>query len=78
MAKRRKKSGWFTRLVFSVMFILLVWLLAFLVWLIWPDLEKLVDLVWKKEVTEQTQKSSQEKILEEDRKKLEEILKQRQ
>jgi len=57
--------------------LLFLFLCAILLWFYRGDLEGLFRSVRKKAVPEQSQKSSQEKISEEDRKKLEEILKRR-
>ncbi len=74
---KKKTRGWLTRLVLFFFSVFLVWLLVFLVWLFWADLKRIVKGEEKKSATEQTQKSSQEKILDEDRRQLEEILKKR-
>ena len=75
--KRRKKGGWFRFIVLSIFFSLLVWVTAFALWLFWPDLQKVYQSAERKLTSEKTVKPSQEKILEDDRKQLEKILKQR-
>ncbi len=83
--KRKKRSG-LRALVFFVLFPLIVWLLAFLLWFYWRD----VSALWNKQSApaeaparsrerDETRpaKRPPEKILDEDRKKLEEILKRR-
>jgi hypothetical protein len=74
---KKKTRGWLTRLVLFFFSVFLVWFLVFLVWLFWADLKRLVEGEGKKSATEQIQKSSQEKILDEERRQLEEILKKR-
>ncbi|MGH7831882.1 MAG: hypothetical protein ACREP8_17100 [Candidatus Binatia bacterium] len=69
----KKKRGRFTFFLFFVFGVFLIWSVAFLAWLFWSDMESLVR--GKKTSSEQSRKPSQEKIFEEDRKKLEEILK---
>ena len=87
MAKRkRKKRGWLRTLIFFILFPLIVWLIAFLVWFYWRDLSALwnkksapVDAPARSREHDETRpaKRPPEKILDEDRKKLEEILKRR-
>jgi len=91
-ARKRKKKSWIKRLVFYVCFPLVVWFAAFLVWFYWNDLAGVFTKDRYKSRTvpkaiprpDQREKSdtippkrSQEKILEEDRQKLEDILKRR-
>lgn len=87
MAKRkRKKRGWLRTLIFFVLFPLIVWLIAFLLWFYWRDL----SAPWNKQSApadtpprsrerDETRpaKRPPEKLLDEERKKLEEILKRR-
>ena len=75
---KKKKRGWLFRLMFCFASVLLVWLLAFLGWFFWSDLESFVKAGGQKAAQEQPSKPSQERIFEEERKKLEEVLKQRQ
>ena len=87
MAKRkRKKRGWLRTLIFFILFPLIVWLIAFLLWFYWRDLSTLwnkksapVEMPAKSRERDETRpaKHPPEKILDEDRKKLEEILKRR-
>jgi hypothetical protein len=86
MAKKRKrKTTWLKTLLFFILTPLIVWTLAFLIWLYWynitafssqqdktstPGVNKEVD-----RTTKPSDKSAQERIGEEDRRKLEEILK---
>ncbi|MBI4487804.1 MAG: hypothetical protein HY694_01850 [Deltaproteobacteria bacterium] len=74
---KKKTRGWLTRLFIFFFSVFLVWFLVFLVWLFWADLKRLVKGEGKKSATEQTQEPSQEKISEQDRRQLEEILKKR-
>jgi hypothetical protein len=83
--KKRKKRHWFRSLVFFVMTPLTVWALAFLIWLYWGDITRLFNpgantppAKASKEVersTKPSDKTAQEGIGEEDRKKLDDILK---
>ena len=75
--KRRKKGGWFRFIGLSIFFTLLAWVTAFALWLFWPNLQKLYKSAERKITSQETVRPSQEKILEEDRKQLEKILKQR-
>lgn len=87
MAKRkRKKRGPLRTLLFFVLFPLIVWLIAFLLWFYWRDLSALwskkgtpVDAPARNRERDEARpaKRPPEKILDEDRKKLEEILKRR-
>lgn len=87
MAKRkRKKRGWLRTLIFYILFPLIVWLIAFLLWFYWRDLSALwnkqsapADTPARSRERDETRpaKGPPEKILDEDRKKLEEILKRR-
>lgn len=87
MAKRkRKKRSRLRTLFFFIFFPLIVWLIAFLLWFYWRDLSALwskksapVDTPAKSRDRDETRpaKRPPEKILDEDRKKLEEILKRR-
>ena len=86
MAKKKKrKLGWFRKLLLFICTPLIIWFLAFLIWFYWNDLnglssrhnrtpgtraEKPVD-----RPTKQSDKTAQERIGEEDRRKLEDILK---
>ena len=91
--RRRKKRAWLRTILFYLFFPLIVWLVGFLLWFYWHDLTRLFSKAEEKpkaarsiETKQERQgqadpvgpKSSQEKILDEDRKKLEDILKQRQ
>ena len=87
MAKRkRKKRGWLRTLIFFILFPLIVWLIALLLWFYWRDLSALwnkrsapADAPASSRERDETRpaKRPPEKILDEDRKKLEEILKRR-
>ncbi len=77
MAKRKKRRSWFRLLVLGLLTAVVVWFAAFMVWLFWSDIQRLVKSGGKKTVSEQAVKPSKEKIPDEDRKKLEEILKKR-
>jgi hypothetical protein len=86
VAKRRKRrTSWLKALLFFTVTPFVVWALAFLVWLYWYDItglfgpsDNIPAAKTSKEIERSTQpseKSPQEGIREEDRKKLEEILK---
>jgi len=70
---KKKKKGR-AAVLFLFLSVLLVWLLAFLVWLFWSDLKELARSGQEGAVS-QRGRPSQEKISEEDRRRLEEILK---
>ena len=88
--KQRKKSWLRTLVVFSVI-PLAVWLIAFLIWFYWYDLSKLFTQDAPPRVSPNPARQSekddrrerkpapetQEKIFEQDRKQLEDILKRR-
>lgn len=84
--RKRKKRSWLRTLLFFILFPLIVWLIAFLLWFYWREL----SVLFKRDsapvnaparVRERGEappaKRPPEKILDEDRKKLEEILKRR-
>ncbi|MBI2232194.1 MAG: hypothetical protein HYU46_24255 [Deltaproteobacteria bacterium] len=86
--KTRRKHRWLRSLVLFVTTPILVWILAFVTWFFWRDITKLFDKKGSAKTppgvsrgTEKTQprreNKSQEKIPEEDRRKLDEILKSR-
>jgi hypothetical protein len=83
--KKRRKRSWLGTLLFLVSIPLVVWFLAFVIWFYWNDItallgrgDKTPPAKARKEVersTKPSDKSTQERISEEDRRKLEEILK---
>ena len=86
MAKgRKRRTSWLKALLFFVLTPLIVWAFAFLIWLYWYDItglfgppDNIPAAKTSKEVerpTKPSEKSPQEGIREEDRRKLEEILK---
>jgi hypothetical protein len=82
MAKKRKRKGsWLKKLLFFVLTPLAVWTLALLIWFYWYEItgrDKTPPAKANKEFerpTKPSDKSAQERIGEEDRRKLEEILK---
>jgi len=88
-ARKRKKKSWVKRLAFYVCFPLLVWFAAFLIWFYWNDLraqfgkDKVpVRAMPKADRSGKSERAPanrpQEKILDEDRKRLEEILKRKE
>lgn len=76
MAKKKKRSGFKTFLI-ALFIVFVIWAGAFLVWLFWKDIQRFVSYVGQKTTPQQTQKSSQEKISDQERKKLDEILEKR-
>jgi hypothetical protein len=89
--KKQHKKSWLRVLVLFLVIPLAVWLSAFLVWFYWHDLSNLFTKDAPRRVSpkpaRQIEKDDrrertpapqpQEKILEEDRKKLEDVLKRR-
>jgi len=90
--KKRKKRGWFRRLLFYIFLPIFIWFVAFLVWFYWYELTRLFSGGANRskpaaKTSRQLDKSEKaessptnrprEKILEEDRKSLEDILKRR-
>lgn len=85
MAKKtRRKRSWLRTLFLFVLTPLIIWLLAFLLWLYWKDVSQLFrgDPTPIQPASKGTGKAEQpaknpskERILEEDRRKLDEILK---
>jgi len=90
--KQSKKTNWLKVVLLYIFVPIVIWFLAFVAWLYWDDIVKLFSKNSGKEhsapsanrTLEKTDKPTapskrlQEKILEDDRKKLEDILKQRQ
>jgi hypothetical protein len=90
--KQRKKRSWLRTALWFLLFPLVVWFSALLIWFYWYDLTRLLGKVEEKakpagKIDSQQERRENsaakppsrapEKILEEDRKKLEDILKQR-
>jgi hypothetical protein len=83
--KRRRKRSWLGKLLFLISIPIVVWFLAFLIWFYWNDItghlgrqDKIPPTKVGKEVERSgkpSDKTAQERIGEEDRRKLEEILK---
>ena len=84
--KKAKKKSWLKTVFFYVVFPLIIWFLAFVAWLYWDSIAALFSKdkapahsTRNSEKAEKApSKRPQEKILDDDRKKLEDILKQRQ
>jgi len=90
--KKPKKNSWLTTVLIYVFVPLTIWCLAFVIWLYWDDIAKVFSKDSDKQrnapraarkldkTTNDTAptKGPQEKILDDDRKKLDDILKQRQ
>ena len=86
--RKRKKRGRLGKLLFYILFPLVVWLVAFLLWFYWRDVsawfskgDAPVNPPVRVQPRERSDtaptKRAPEKILEEDRRKLDEILKRR-
>ena len=85
MAKKKKrKIGWLRKLLLFICTPIIIWFLAFFIWFYWNDLAKSFMANKGKpqpapKATRQAgppaKKSADEKILDEDREKLDEILK---
>jgi hypothetical protein len=73
---RKKKRSRLKLFPLSLVLVVVVWVTSFLVWLFWKDIQKSEILSGKGMPAGQRQ-PSQEKISEEERKKLDEVLKQR-
>jgi hypothetical protein len=90
--KKVKKASWLKTVLIYIFFPLIIWSLAFVAWLYWDSITALFSTDKTKgrntpRTTRQLEKAekgpapakrSQEKILDDDRKKLEDVLKQRQ
>jgi hypothetical protein len=82
--KRKKKTRWLRILLFLILTPLIVWSLSFVLWLYWRDVTAPVDPRDKTPVpqasrpieqpTKAPDKAPRERINEQDRKKLEQIL----
>jgi hypothetical protein len=86
--RKRKKRGRLGKLLFYILFLLVVWFVAFLLWFYWRDVSAWLskgDAPVNSPVRVKPRERSDtapaerppEKILEEDRRKLDEILKRR-
>jgi hypothetical protein len=83
--KKKRKRSWLKLLLFFILTPLITWALAFLIWFYWYDItafssrqDKTPRTGASKEVgrsTKPADKTSNERIGEEDRRKLDEILK---
>jgi hypothetical protein len=87
-ARKRNKKRWIKRLVFYVCLPLVVWFAAFLIWFYWNDLWALfgkdkapMRVIPRASRSEKAERApanrSQEKILDEERERLEDILKRK-
>jgi hypothetical protein len=81
--KKKRKIGWLRKLLLFICTPIIIWFLAFLIWFYWKDLAKSSTANKGKtqpaaKATRQAEppanKSADEKILDEDREKLDEIL----
>jgi cytoskeletal protein RodZ len=86
-ARKRKKPSWLRRILLFILIPLVVWFVAFLLWFFWQGTTKLFTKEHQdgrpasesgRKVTPSSQKAAGEKILDEDRRKLDDIIKQKQ
>lgn len=75
---KRKKKGWFALVGVSILAVFLVWSLAFLLWLFWPELKERFWSEAAKSVVNEKKGEARERISEGERKQLDNILKRRQ
>jgi hypothetical protein len=75
---KRKKKGWFALVGVSILAVFLVWSLAFLLWLFWPELKERFWSEATKSVVNEKKGEARERISEGERKQLDNILKRRQ
>jgi hypothetical protein len=81
--KKKRKIGWLKKLLFFIFTPFIIWLLAFAIWFYWNDTKSSTANKGKTQTTPKAtrqaeppaKQSADEKILDEDREKLEEILK---
>ncbi|HXV81645.1 MAG TPA: hypothetical protein VEG60_17330 [Candidatus Binatia bacterium] len=80
--KRKRKTSWVKALLFFILTPFVVWALAFLIWFYWYEITggpgNIPPAKVSKEIErpiKSSDKTAQERIGEEDRRKLEEILK---
>ena len=89
--KKQRKKNWFRTLVLLLLLPLIVWFLAFLLWFYWYDVSKVfrkddarparanparqIDKIERRESV--PARRSEERILDDDRKSLEDVLKRR-
>ena len=76
-ARRKKKDG-FKVFLLALFFVFTTWAAAFLVWLFWSDIEKLSRFGVRQPAPQQTPKQSKEKISDEERRKLDNVIKRRE
>jgi len=89
VARRKSKTiGWLSKLLLFILTPILIWVFAFAIWFFWPEITRLYngkdrakapagDSRRGEKMTAPRGNKAQEKIPEEDRKKLDEILKNR-
>ncbi|MGH7826833.1 MAG: hypothetical protein ACREQ7_16870 [Candidatus Binatia bacterium] len=83
--KRRRKRGWLKGLLLFIFTPLIIWVFAFLIWLNWDGIVKLIGNESEKPKSparaarkpDKTGSTSTEKLVDEDRKRLDDILKKR-
>jgi hypothetical protein len=78
--RRKNKRGWLRAVLLFLFVPVFIWALAFVVWLNWHSISNVQHSDTKSSAlkpAEQSEKSPKEKITDEDRRKLEEILKQK-
>lgn len=74
---KRRKRGWLALVVAFLATAFSIWLAAFLLWLFWPELRGYFRPEEKKSLSGQNQGFSREQIYEEERKRLEDMLKRK-
>lgn len=79
MAQRaKKKSGGFKTFLRALFFVFTTWAAAFLVWFFWSDIQRLVGSAVRQPALQQAPKQSKEKISEEERKRLDDVIERRE
>lgn len=73
----RKKRDWFVFIGLSIVAVFIAWLLAFLLWLFWPEVKGRLRSEGVKSAPQSDEPASQEQIYEAERKQLEEILRRK-
>lgn len=86
--KKSRKRSWLSKLLLFILTPILIWIFAFAIWFFWRDITRLLggtdqskaparDSRKGEKITAPRGNKSQEKIPDEDRRKLDEILKNR-
>ena len=75
---RKRKGGRVKVFLLALFFVFTTWAAAFLVWLFWSDIEKLTGFGVRQPAPQQAPKQSKEKISEDERQKLDDVIKRRE